>query len=201
MPQLRITPKDTADVIRAPHMLSNQLEWEQFLPNAPPLKLTNKIPCAIPLAKMATRPLQQRRVQRTVMRTSVLPGLQHAFAPLNLMATAAGGTAEMDTKTRVAHAFARQPRVLVTGIQGVLVSVWIAETSHFPTAFATRAARVRRTMLDLSVGAMSALRITSGVEWAFAPLTGVRVYSTTLWSALRPVYSLGQLRSVFYPGA
>jgi len=109
----------TLDVSRAPQKLLGLLELERPLPNAPPLRVTSKMTCAIPLAKRATRPPLQQRVQRTVMRTSVLPGLRHAFALPNLMATAAGGTAEMDTKTRVAHAFARPLRVLVTGMTGV----------------------------------------------------------------------------------
>lgn len=40
-----------------------------------PLIIPPQITCAIPLAKRATRPLQQRHVQRTVMWTSVLPGM------------------------------------------------------------------------------------------------------------------------------
>lgn len=69
---------------------------------------------------------------------------------------------------------------------GVLVSARIAVPSPFPTDCATRAARMRHTMLDLSVGAMSALRDINAVGWVFAPLTKNRVQPTPLWSARRP---------------
>ena len=66
----------------------------------------------------------------------------------------------------------------------------------FPTACATSPARKRHTMLDLSVGATSALRTTNVVEWVFAPLTKQRVQPTPLWSVRRSASSSGQLLSV-----
>lgn len=192
---------NTLDVFREPPKLLALLELGPSLPNAPPRRVTSKMTCAIPLAKLATRPLHQRRVQRTVMWTSVLPGLRHANAPPNLTATAAGETAEMDTKTRAAHAFARLPRVLVTGMTGVWVSPRTAVASPSPTDCATKTARLIRTMLDPSVGAMSAPRDTSAVEWAFARLTKNRATSTSLWSARRSASWSVRLLSVFSLGA